>query len=300
MAIRRTVVAGVFEQEQQARRALNALGEAGFHYDQIGVAIPALARQRGDNVDLYHDFQVLGIPAEEARYYDQAFRSGRVIISVRADGREGDASGILHAFGGYGYSDRQTAPQNFTSTSTATANTGQPSKTRQDIPPAGAPTAPAQERVAATEQTPAAGEREDWYQQRSLKLREEQLEIDKERVQKGEVTMHKEIVTEEKTITVPVTREEMVIEYAPAPGTEGTESEAQTIRIPVKEEQIQVTKTPVVVNDVDMYKERVRDTQQVSETVRREQLRVEREGDVRVQDVSEAGDNKPDTPRPEH
>ncbi len=38
MATQETIVAGVFQQEAQARQALSALKQAGFGYDQVGVA----------------------------------------------------------------------------------------------------------------------------------------------------------------------------------------------------------------------------------------------------------------------
>jgi hypothetical protein len=41
----------------------------------------------------------LGVPEEEARYYQEQFESGRVIVSVRADGRYDDALRILEACG---------------------------------------------------------------------------------------------------------------------------------------------------------------------------------------------------------
>lgn len=39
MATQASIIAGVFEQEAQARRALSALKQAGFGYDQVGVAV---------------------------------------------------------------------------------------------------------------------------------------------------------------------------------------------------------------------------------------------------------------------
>jgi len=45
----------------------------------------------------------------------------------------------------------------------------------------------------------------------TLQLREEQLDISKRWVETGNVSMHKEVLTEDKSIVVPVTREELVI-----------------------------------------------------------------------------------------
>ena len=44
-----------------------------------------------------------------------------------------------------------------------------------------------------------------------LKLREEQLDISKKLIKIGEVTIHKEVLTEERNITVPITHEELVV-----------------------------------------------------------------------------------------
>ena len=53
---------------------------------------------------------------------------------------------------------------------------------------------------------------DDITSEANLKLREEQLNIYKNWKQTGEVAIHKEISTEEKTITVPIIREVLVIE----------------------------------------------------------------------------------------
>jgi len=43
----------------------------------------------------------LGVPEEEARYYEGEFQSGRTLVTVRADGRQEEASNILYRNGGY-------------------------------------------------------------------------------------------------------------------------------------------------------------------------------------------------------
>jgi hypothetical protein len=42
----------------------------------------------------------MGVPEEDARYYDQEFRSGRTIVSVQANNRAPEARQILEQFGG--------------------------------------------------------------------------------------------------------------------------------------------------------------------------------------------------------
>ncbi|WP_020473286.1 general stress protein [Zavarzinella formosa] len=43
----------------------------------------------------------LGIPEEDARFYDEEFRSGRTVVTVRTDGRFGDAFAIIRRNHGY-------------------------------------------------------------------------------------------------------------------------------------------------------------------------------------------------------
>ena len=52
--------------------------------------------------------------------------------------------------------------------------------------------------------------------------------------------------------------------------------------MPVHEEQVEVEKRAVVYEEVGVGKREVQDTERVSDTVRREEARIERQGDVRV------------------
>jgi uncharacterized protein (TIGR02271 family) len=122
-----------------------------------------------------------------------------------------------------------------------------------------------------------------------LQLREEQLDVEKERVQAGEVRLRKEVVTEQRNVEVPVTREEVVIERHAATGDELADAaigEDEEIRIPLMEEEVRVEKTPVVREEVSVRKRQVQDTERVSETVRREEARIESQGDARVSERS--------------
>ena len=47
-----------------------------------------------------------GVPEEEAHYYHNEFESGRVIVTVDAGGRSGEASAIMHRFGAYDMNTR--------------------------------------------------------------------------------------------------------------------------------------------------------------------------------------------------
>jgi uncharacterized protein (TIGR02271 family) len=144
----------------------------------------------------------------------------------------------------------------------------------------------------------ASGTAEAGADQR-LQLRGEMLRTYKERIGTGEVRLRKEVVSENRNINVPVSREEVVIERVGADeagrvsGKVGDIGEGQEIRIPVSEERVRVEKQPVVTGEVRVGKRAVQDTQNVNETVRREEVRVEKEGDVNVADVASTKRKKP-------
>jgi uncharacterized protein (TIGR02271 family) len=109
--------------------------------------------------------------------------------------------------------------------------------------------------------------------------------VEKQRVQKGEVRVHKEVVTEQQRIDVPVSHEEVVIERIPASEAKSADipvGQGETIRIPVSEDQINVTKQTVETGEIDITKREVRGEQRVSGTVRREEPRIEKSGDVNI------------------
>ncbi|MEH6858510.1 YsnF/AvaK domain-containing protein [Priestia megaterium] len=113
---------------------------------------------------------------------------------------------------------------------------------------------------------------------RSVQLREEQLEVRKERVQTGEVQLRKEIVEELRTIQVPVMREEVYVERRPIidgeyDGSPLTENEI--IRIPIMEEQIEVTKRAAVVEEVIIGKRKIQEIKEMKDTVRKEKAQIE-------------------------
>jgi stress response protein YsnF len=137
----------------------------------------------------------------------------------------------------------------------------------------------------------------------TVELVEEQLRARTRPVQTGEVTIRKEVVTETRTLEVPVRREELVIERTPVErhAFDSRQSgpsdplvdqlvdrlrhmqSGEVLRIPIVEEEVIVHKRPVVVEEVTLGKRVIEDSQKVSDTVRREEARIEHHGDVRVQ-----------------
>lgn len=197
-----------------------------------------------------------GIPEREAQYYHGELEAGRTIVTVTADGRADEATAILRRHGAYDMTSRAGAASTSSTTSHTTgATTGH-----------------------------AKGRESDMIQ-----VKEERLHAEKRPVETGEVTVRKEVHTETKTLEVPVQREEVVIERTPVHGRAATEGiasgdlrEGEQIRIPVREEQVNVTKEAVVTEEVKVGKRTVQDTERVSGQVRKEEIKVEQTGDVDV------------------
>jgi uncharacterized protein (TIGR02271 family) len=116
-----------------------------------------------------------------------------------------------------------------------------------------------------------------------LQLLSEVLRVHKERVPTGEVRLRKEVIMENQSVEVPVTREELVIERRPVEGGAAASSQIgsdREIRVPLSEEQVRVEKRPVVKEEVRVGKKKVRESRQVNEQVKHEELKVDREADV--------------------
>jgi len=121
----------------------------------------------------------------------------------------------------------------------------------------------------------------------TMHLHEEQLQVNKERQKAGEVRVGKKVIEEQQTINVPVSREEVYVERIPGdrqPDSHSLEdSSDETISIPLTEEKVTVEKVPVMTEEVRVGKRDVTENRQVSDTVRREEARIENEGKVRVE-----------------
>ncbi|HZR99724.1 MAG TPA: YsnF/AvaK domain-containing protein [Chloroflexota bacterium] len=122
-----------------------------------------------------------------------------------------------------------------------------------------------------------------------MQLKEERLQPEKESVKAGDVALRKDVVTEERSVNVPVRHEEVVVERRPVearPAT-GDIKEGEVIHVPVREEQVHLEKQPVVTEEVSLRKQPVTETERVSGTVRREKARVDTNGDVDVRNAQD-------------
>jgi uncharacterized protein (TIGR02271 family) len=254
----RSIVTGVFQNEAEAQQAMADLQSAGFSADQIRYSV-----HRG-GAGILDSLAGLGLGQDEANYYNNEFMSGRTVVTVMPNDRQQEAYDILHRYNAYDWNSRSGHGAGAASAANAYTQN----------PPAETATAPNAYDQAA-DQGP-----------RRMQLREEQLTAQKQTVQAGEVGVHKNIVSEEQSLNIPVNREEVYIERNPVAGNVPSDTpigQDETYRVPVREEQVQVNKQPVVREEINVGKRVVQDNQQVSDTVRREEARIDRSGDVNVQ-----------------
>jgi uncharacterized protein (TIGR02271 family) len=139
--------------------------------------------------------------------------------------------------------------------------------------PAAIPTA-----APAATGTDAAGHQRERAGQQTLTRSEEELDVDTKQVPRGQASVRKQVVTEQQRRTVPVEREELRVQREPIAAGEGdrdAELSADERTIELREEQPVVNKRVVPKERVRIGKEIIRDQEQVSEPVRKEQVEVD-------------------------
>jgi len=154
----------------------------------------------------------------------------------------------------------------------------------------------------------------------TIQLREEVLQPHKNSVEIGEVFIRKVVITEERTIVVPVMREELVIERRSIPSNSAGAAdsavqpsnnpeladyqdqsigklieigEGEVIRIPIRTEQVLIEKRPVVTEELVVGKRHIQESRRFSGTVQREEAHVEREGNVTIHGQGNYGEDVP-------
>ena len=115
---------------------------------------------------------------------------------------------------------------------------------------------------------------------------EEQLNVSKDRVETGEVRLRKYVVNETETVEVPVEREEVRVVREPITDADRANYDGnigeQEASVTLSEDRVNVSKESVPVEKVSLEKDTVRDTETVSEEVRKERFETDGvvEGDV--------------------
>jgi uncharacterized protein (TIGR02271 family) len=274
MTTTQLIVIGVFDDHDQAEQAVNELLQAGFSNDQIrysghgsssgGILATLKSLFTGQETGgIYDDLVGLGVRQDDANAYQREYEAGHSIVAVQTPDRTQEATDIMTRNGGYGAGGSNYQQSDYATNVTGTNNPQtdyDTNVTGTDIP-----------------QTSTEGEQR-------LKLREEQLNVQKQPVEAGEARLRKDVVSEQQSIDVPVTHEEVYIERRPGSGqpSDTPIGENETYRVPVRDEQVTTSKQTVETGEVAMGKRQYQDRQRVSDTVQREEANVEVSGDVNV------------------
>lgn len=321
MATGNSTLVGVFDEYNQAERAIEQLHNAGVPDNQItysgspsatgsGFVASIKSFFTGEDTStnansLFSDLTDMGLSRDEAQYYANQYQAGHSIVAVNAGDQWQNAQTILTSNGAFNYNSQQSGlgtqavgagsvQGGNTAYSTQTANSGydrnaqtsdyaQGSSYTQDPNYAQTANTYAQSGTANTDTSDYANTDDE----RRLKLREERLNVGKQTVQSGEVGLHKEVIEEQQNVDVPVNHEEVWVErrpYGEERPTDASVGQDETFRVPVREEQVVTNKQTVETGEVALGKRTVQDQQRVSDTVRREEARVDTNGNPNVQE----------------
>jgi uncharacterized protein (TIGR02271 family) len=126
----------------------------------------------------------------------------------------------------------------------------------------------------------------------SVPVVEEQLKAGVREREAGRARVVKDVREEQQSIDVPVEREEVYITER-AVNRPATEADLRAldrdVEIPLREQEVVTQKQAVVTGEVNVRKETRRDTERVTDTVRREDVHVEDPNNPRVHVEGEAG-----------
>ncbi|MBV8887267.1 MAG: DUF2382 domain-containing protein [Chroococcidiopsidaceae cyanobacterium CP_BM_RX_35] len=133
----------------------------------------------------------------------------------------------------------------------------------------------------------------------TLKLYEERLIANKKRVKTGEVTIGKHVETETARVSVPIEKERVVIERvtpadagkAVTPGTVDFR-EGEVARVELYEETPDIHKEAVLREEVRVNKVVEQDTVNAQETIRREELDINKDGTPIIEDSEQPRQNR--------
>jgi uncharacterized protein (TIGR02271 family) len=113
---------------------------------------------------------------------------------------------------------------------------------------------------------------------------EERLDVGTERVEAGRARLRKYVVTDQESVTVPVSREEIRVEREPITdatydrAVDGPAISEEEHEVVLTEERPVVTKEAVPVERVRLDKDTVTDHETVSEEVRKEEIETVTDG----------------------
>ena len=196
----------------------------------------------------------LGIPEEKAKVYNDRVKGGSYLVLVN-----GNSAEIARA---------ETIMQ------------------RNGVEEFGIYNVPGAKATAVTEVDEDIQTRTDVADDEKIRLYEERLLVNKQREKAGEVSIGKRVETETASVAVPVEKERIVIERTDAttgnvvsPGTANFAG-GKVAEVELYEETATIDKQAFVREEVNVRKEVETETVTGSETIRREELEVDADGDI--------------------
>ena len=196
----------------------------------------------------------LGIPEEKAKIYNDRVKGGSFLVIVNGTAAEiSRAEAIMQ-------------------------NNGVEEFGIYDVPGAKA--------TAVTEVDEDIRTRTDIADDEKIRLYEERLLVNKQREKAGEVAIGKRVETNTASVSVPVEKERIVIERSDVTGGQavrpGTANFAggEVANVELYEETANIQKQAFVREEVSVRKEVETETVTGSETIRREELEIDADGDV--------------------
>jgi uncharacterized protein (TIGR02271 family) len=131
----------------------------------------------------------------------------------------------------------------------------------------------------------------------TIPVHKEELDVLKRERQAGEVRVHKDVIAEERQVDVPVRREVAWVERRdinPDRPAMNASFQEETIRVPLRAEEVEVRKRAVLDEEVVIRKDSIEEERRVAETVRREEVSVRTDGDVEpTRSLNLGADNDP-------
>ncbi len=275
-----SALVATFPDRESAHQAVHRLHDEGFHNTWIGLTRSmtdstssmgstaqtrveddnALARFFGGDESLHDALRRHGVSEADAGRVDTTLPANSAILTVHGSNHPELAAQVVEECGGHMVTSAAYSRLAETYAERMTPGRKDTPKPFEDLG------------------MYAGGEKLD--QERRLQLREERLSVDKHRVSAGEAVIGKKVVTEETNVDVPLVHEELFIERRPATGeyagAMGTIGDGEAIHIPLSREEVDVKKRTVVTEEVAVGQRRVEETKRVSETLRKEELDVDR------------------------
>ena len=252
------------------KKVLMPVGRSRVDYDGDRVVAVGMTREQADNLPEFNEDMALDYDYEEQvrGVYRSPAGGASVSATERVAPLDAASTSAMSAMPqGYDGTDEASAPEGATYSSITT-----PENINYD-------------RDAYTYQQEPSLYQVNEQDNKTLKLYEERLIANKKRVKTGEVAVSKHIETETATVSVPVERERVVIERVTprdagiaVPAGDANFSQVETTRVEIYEETPDIQKEAFVREEIRVTKVVDQETVEAQETLRREELDVNTDG----------------------